>query len=54
MPTVIEQTLGTPVPARPIPRDVITASPLRGLAIGIAIGLGLWVAAGWAVWLLAG
>ena len=48
MPTMIEAALRD-TEDWPHPR---AAHPLRGLAVGISLGLAAWVAAGWAVWLL--
>lgn len=53
MATMIEHALRDTNPdVYPIPATPHT-SPLRGLAIGIILGLAAWIAAGWAVWLLA-
>lgn len=52
MPTMIEYALRETNPdTYPLP---VTPgiSPLRGLAIGLALGLSAWLAAGWLLWVV--
>lgn len=48
MPTLIQAALRDGADA-PHPR---VAHPLRGLALGIGLGLAAWVAVGWVLWLV--
>ena len=52
MPTMIEHALRDTLSDTIMVPDTTRNGPMRGLAIGIALGLCVWCAAGWLMWLL--
>jgi hypothetical protein len=52
--TLIEQALSEAEQDAMPERAEGWLAPARGIAIGVGLGLVLWVAIGWVVWLIAG